>query len=207
MQPVTTTARQNGFTLVELLVVLTVIGLIIALAPVAMYRTMPSLELRTTTRELAAALRNTRSAAIRDNREMALTLDVEAGWYRLDGREGEQEIDPEIELKLLTATIEAENENVGRIRFFPDGAGKDMTFGTTIEPQHVVLVDFPKESVPAGYYATVDTVLNQTTKVFLVAGEPIALLVGAVRTADLDAFVPVEAEPSEPVDHVLVVLV
>ena len=114
-------ARPNGFTLVELLVVLTVIGLIIALAPIALYRTMPSLELRTTTRELAAALRNTRSAAIRDNREMALTLDVEAGWYRLDGREGEQEIDPEIELKLLTATIEAENENVGRIRFFPDG--------------------------------------------------------------------------------------
>ena len=117
----TTPARPNGFTLVELLVVLTVIGLIIALAPIALYRTMPSLELRTTTRELAAALRNTRSAAIRDNREMALTLDVEAGWYRLDGREGEQEIDPEIELKLLTATIEAENENVGRIRFFPDG--------------------------------------------------------------------------------------
>ena len=117
----TTSARPNGFTLVELLVVLIVIGLIIALAPIALYRTMPSLELRTTTRELAAALRNTRSAAIRDNREMALTLDVEAGWYRLDGREGEQEIDPEIELKLLTATIEAENENVGRIRFFPDG--------------------------------------------------------------------------------------
>ncbi len=121
MQHVTTIARPNGFTLVELLVVLTVIGLIIALAPMAMNRAMPSLELRTTTRELAAALRNTRSTAIRDNREMALTLDVDDSWYRLDGRDGEQTINPEIELKLLTATIEAEDESVGRIRFFPDG--------------------------------------------------------------------------------------
>ena len=139
----TTPARPNGFTLVELLVVLTVIGLIIALAPIALYRTMPSLELRTTTRELAAALRNTRSAAIRDNREMALTLDVEAGWYRLDGREGEQEIDPEIELKLLTATIEAENENVGRIRFFPDGTstGGQITLARG-EDTYYILVDW-----------------------------------------------------------------
>ena len=139
----TTSARPNGFTLVELLVVLIVIGLIIALAPIALYRTMPSLELRTTTRELAAALRNTRSAAIRDNREMALTLDVEAGWYRLDGREGEQEIDPEIELKLLTATIEAENENVGRIRFFPDGTstGGQITLARG-DDTYYILVDW-----------------------------------------------------------------
>jgi general secretion pathway protein H len=139
----TTPARPNGFTLVELLVVLIVIGLIIALAPIALYRTMPSLELRTTTRELAAALRNTRSTAIRDNREMALTLDVEASWYRLDGREGEQEIDPEIELKLLTATIEAENENVGRIRFFPDGTstGGQITLARG-EDTYYILVDW-----------------------------------------------------------------
>jgi pilus assembly protein CpaB len=52
-------------------------------------------------------------------------------------------------------------------------ASKDMTFGTTLEAQHLQLVEFPKGSVPAGYYANVDTVLNQTTKVFLVAGEPI----------------------------------
>jgi general secretion pathway protein H len=136
-------ARPNGFTLVELLVVLTIIALIVALAPIAMYRTMPSLELRTTTRELAAALRNTRSAAIRDNREMALTLDVEAGWYRLDGREGEREIDPEIELKLLTATIEVEDEGVGRIRFFPDGTstGGQITLARG-EDTYYILVDW-----------------------------------------------------------------
>ncbi len=143
MQPVTTTARPNGFTLVELLVVLTVIGLIMALAPIAMYRAMPSLELRTTTRELAAALRNTRSTAIRDNRETTLTLDVEAGWYRLDGRKGERTINPEIKLKLLTATIETEDESVGRIRFFPDGTstGGQITLARG-ESTYYILVDW-----------------------------------------------------------------
>jgi pilus assembly protein CpaB len=52
-------------------------------------------------------------------------------------------------------------------------AATDMSFGTTLEPQHLVVVEFPKESVPAGAYASIDSVLNQTTKVFVVAGEPI----------------------------------
>ena len=52
-------------------------------------------------------------------------------------------------------------------------ARKDMTFGTTLKEEHLRLVEFPKESVPEGHYSSVDTVLAQTTKVFVVEGEPI----------------------------------
>ena len=52
-------------------------------------------------------------------------------------------------------------------------ARKDMTFGTTLNDEHLRLIDFPKESVPIGSYTSVDSVLNQTTKVFVVEGEPI----------------------------------
>jgi pilus assembly protein CpaB len=52
-------------------------------------------------------------------------------------------------------------------------AESDMSFGTTLEEKHLRLVEFPKESVPFGSYSSVDSVLDQTTKVFVVAGEPI----------------------------------
>jgi len=136
-------AKPNGFTLAELLVVLVVIGLLVALAPMAMNRALPGLELRTTTRELAAALRSTRSAAIRDNREAAFTLAVEEGWYRREGQAAPREIDSDIELKLLTATTEVDGEDVGRIRFFPDGTstGGQITLARD-DNTYYILVDW-----------------------------------------------------------------
>lgn len=52
-------------------------------------------------------------------------------------------------------------------------ARKDMTFGTLLKEEHLRVVEFPKSAVPAGAYSSVDTVLAQTTKVFVVEGEPI----------------------------------
>jgi pilus assembly protein CpaB len=52
-------------------------------------------------------------------------------------------------------------------------AKKDMSFGTTLASEHLKLVDFPKEAVPVGAYSSIDTVISQTTKVFLLEGEPI----------------------------------
>jgi pilus assembly protein CpaB len=52
-------------------------------------------------------------------------------------------------------------------------ASKDLTFGTTLKEEHLRVVDFPKSSVPVGSFASVDSVLSQTTKVFVVDGEPI----------------------------------
>jgi pilus assembly protein CpaB len=54
-------------------------------------------------------------------------------------------------------------------------ATKDMTFGTTLKDSDVKVVAFPKESVPQGSYGSVDSVLSQTTKVFLQQGEPVLM--------------------------------
>ncbi len=52
-------------------------------------------------------------------------------------------------------------------------ATKDMTFGTTLKDEDLKVVPYPKESVPPGSYSSADSVLLQTTKVFLGQGEPI----------------------------------
>lgn len=52
-------------------------------------------------------------------------------------------------------------------------ASKDMTFGTELDDGNLNVVQFPKESVPRGAYTSIDSVMGQTSKVFLVEGEPI----------------------------------
>lgn len=49
----------------------------------------------------------------------------------------------------------------------------DLTFGTTLKEEHLKVVDFPRSSVPSGSFSSIDSVLSQTTKVFVVGGEPI----------------------------------
>jgi pilus assembly protein CpaB len=52
-------------------------------------------------------------------------------------------------------------------------ATKDITFGTKLGAEDLRLVDYPAGTLPAGAYTLTDSVLGQTTKVFLVEGEPI----------------------------------
>ncbi len=52
-------------------------------------------------------------------------------------------------------------------------ATSDLTFGTVIKPEHVKVVNYPKESVPVGAYTDPDSLVGQTTKVFLNSREPI----------------------------------
>ncbi|UCH84453.1 MAG: Flp pilus assembly protein CpaB [Candidatus Latescibacterota bacterium] len=52
-------------------------------------------------------------------------------------------------------------------------ATKDMTFGTLLKDEHLKLVEFPTSSVPPNSYGAIDSVMSQTTKVFVAEGEPI----------------------------------
>lgn len=52
-------------------------------------------------------------------------------------------------------------------------ASKDLTFATKLTEADVRVAEFPTNSVPSGSYSSVDSVLAQTTKVFLMSGEPV----------------------------------
>jgi pilus assembly protein CpaB len=52
-------------------------------------------------------------------------------------------------------------------------ANEDLTFGTRLEAKHLRVAQFPTTAVPQGAYASPDSILKQTTKVFVVNGEPL----------------------------------
>ena len=113
---------RSGFTLIELLVVLAVIGLLMDLATPAFDRVLPGLELRSGAREVAATLHEARARAIRSNREASVTFDLEAFVYRLDANERVSSFGEDWDVSLCTANSEQVDEQVGRVRFYPDGA-------------------------------------------------------------------------------------
>ena len=74
--------RSGGFTLLELIVVLAIIGLVLALIPGFMLRSQPGLDVEVAARALADGLRQTRSQAMVGNREEVFSLDVEQRLFR-----------------------------------------------------------------------------------------------------------------------------
>ncbi len=135
--------KTGGFTLVELMVVLVIVGLLLTLAPVAFQSAVPSLQVKSAAQELAAVMRATRSRAIKENREHVVQVDVESGRYRGGRADQEEVLDPDIALSLLTAESELDENGGGRIRFYPDGTSTGGRVSLTLgDTTYHVLVDW-----------------------------------------------------------------
>lgn len=115
-------AQDRGFTLLELLVVLVIIGLTVSLIPGFLLRDSPSAILDRAVGSVADGLRTTRSQAVLDNRENVFAIDVESRQFRAGPSAIPVQIGGDIPLQLLTAQSERSGETSGRIRFFPDGS-------------------------------------------------------------------------------------
>ena len=111
----------GGFTLIEVLVSLAILGL--ALSLIAGYKPPWSrgLGLQATAAELAAGLRLARSEAILSNRAVLFDLDLIGHRYRV-GTGTPRRLPADLSLELLTISGEALNGREGDIRFNPDGS-------------------------------------------------------------------------------------
>ena len=113
--------RQAGVTLLELLIVIALMGIVAALVVPMFGGPVSTSELRATARQLAAGLRLARSEAVSERRETFLVVDVAGKRFKIDREAREHALPSKVDLKLFTAQNDLVSENVGSIRFYPDG--------------------------------------------------------------------------------------
>ena len=113
--------HQRGFSLIELLVVMVIMGMAYALASPMVFSGVSGTELKASARQVAAGLRKARSDAVAHRREAVLTVDVEGRQFKLSGDPRVYHLPKSVAIKLFTAQSELVNTSSGAIRFFPDG--------------------------------------------------------------------------------------
>jgi general secretion pathway protein H len=114
--------RARGFTLLELMVVLALLGMAYALVPPLFATGVSGVELKGAARQLASGLRKARSHAISTRQEAVLTVDVQRHTFRLTGDNRTYPLPARVQLSVYTAKSEVPAESLGSIRFYPDGS-------------------------------------------------------------------------------------
>jgi general secretion pathway protein H len=129
----------GGFTLLELLVVLAILGLTLVLATPMIGRVMPGLELRTQAHDVATALREARARAIGRNEVVTIVVDRERRTLEADGKplvRLNRAMDMSV-LRTMPRALAADDV----MRFFPDGTstGGRLTLALGAGQEHVVV--------------------------------------------------------------------
>lgn len=111
----------RGFTLLEVLVVIILIGIVATAVSVSVAQGLTSARVNAASGEMAATLRATRTQAIVQGKEQ--TFDVDTRNYTYKGAGGRETRLPKgMTLGVTSASEDAIDNHIARIRFFPDGS-------------------------------------------------------------------------------------
>jgi general secretion pathway protein H len=110
-----------GFTLLEMMIVLALMAIIAGFVIPIFGPGVSNTDLKRATREVAAGLRFARSQAIAQRSESVLVLDVAGRTFSVPPDPRVHSMPAGIDLKLFTAQRDLVSDQVGAVRFFPDG--------------------------------------------------------------------------------------
>ncbi len=112
----------HGFSLLELILVLVILGLAYALVPPMYADTLSGSEMRRAAWQLAAGLRKARNHAVSGRVEGLLTLDVEERSFTISGDTHSYPLPRGLDIRLDGTLEEMLDDRRGGIRFYPDGS-------------------------------------------------------------------------------------
>ncbi|WP_268990248.1 GspH/FimT family pseudopilin [Dyella monticola] len=111
----------RGFTLLEMLAVILLIGIAASAVAISVTHGLASARINAAAGELAASLRATRTQAIVHGEQRVFELDTQSELYRgADKRE--VRLPKGLELSVTSAASDQSSGEIARIRFFPDGS-------------------------------------------------------------------------------------
>ena len=124
--------RSEGFTFVELIVVLAILAAVAALVAPSFSRTVASARLRSAASEVRTSLARGRALAVAAAKERAVAFDLSRGEFGVDN-EAVRLLPETIHLGAVLPGEERKGRGNVRIRFFPDGSGDEAEISVTAE--------------------------------------------------------------------------
>jgi general secretion pathway protein H len=130
--------RARGFTLLEMLAVILLIGIAAAAVSVSVSQGLASARINAASSELVAAMRATRAQAIVKGSVQNFDVDTRALTYR-NAKRQDVALPRGLRLSMTSAKEDQPNDHTGRIRFFPDGSstGGRVTLASGKREWHV----------------------------------------------------------------------
>lgn len=110
-----------GYSLLEILIVLTILALISGLTPVAYSTIAPALQTRELATEMAALLRDAQSRALHEGQDVTVFIDIDNRRVWFEGEDTETTWSDKISVVAIVAASQQRSESIGGIRFFSDG--------------------------------------------------------------------------------------
>lgn len=114
--------QQRGFTLIEITLVLFIVILGFGAVASNIASGSQSSQLKAASRDLASALRYARGQALISHKEIAVAINLAENEYKISNRDKTYSFSDEIDLTLNIAQDEFKDNEIGQIRFYPDGS-------------------------------------------------------------------------------------
>ncbi len=112
----------KGFTLIEMIVVIVLVAIMATVVVSNIGAGSATATLNGAAREISSALRYARGHALTHSKETSFTFNLKDNSYQVTHKNKKYNISGDIEVTLDVAQSQVSEDEVGAIRFFPDGS-------------------------------------------------------------------------------------